>query len=73
MAWVTCYENIVTQGGTVVQVNQTIATNVFERFDGAMANDYPSCLSRAAQPLSLTAVAYLAKMIRNQQTGQKEY
>ena len=34
MAWVTCYENVSTENGGVLQISQMLAVNVFERIDG---------------------------------------
>ena len=34
VAWVTCYENIIVQDGSDLQVSQMLATNVFERVEG---------------------------------------
>lgn len=34
MAWVTCNETITSQVGATLQINQMLATNVFERIEG---------------------------------------
>jgi len=34
MAWVTCYENVSTESGGVLQISQMLAVNVFEQIEG---------------------------------------